>query len=60
VGVDPGALGEFLEQRAIEAAGGAVIDVLHGGLMAQPGIAQAGEQAPVTPSLRMRPMVQSA
>jgi hypothetical protein len=38
-----------LEQRAIEAAGGAVIDVLDGGLMAQPGIAQEGEQAPVTP-----------
>jgi hypothetical protein len=35
-------------RRAIEAAGGAVIDVLDGGLMAQPGIAQAGEQAPVT------------
>jgi hypothetical protein len=49
VGVDLGALGQFLEQRAIEAAGGAVIDVLDGCLMAQPGITQAGEQAPVTP-----------
>ena len=45
--IDPGTLGEFLEQRAVEAARGAVIDILDGGLMAQPGIAQAGEQAPV-------------
>ena len=49
MGIDPAALGEFLEQRAIETARGAVIDVLDGGLMAQPGIAQAGEQALVTP-----------
>jgi RNA polymerase sigma factor (sigma-70 family) len=40
---------EFLEQRAIEAARGAVIDVLDRSLMAQPGIAQASEQASVTP-----------
>jgi hypothetical protein len=45
--IDPAAFGEFLEQGAIETAGGAVIDILDGGLMAQPGIAQAGEQAPV-------------
>ena len=43
--IDPAALGEFLEQRAIEAAGGAVIDVFDGGLMAQPGIAQAWRAA---------------
>jgi hypothetical protein len=49
MGVDPAALGEFLEQRAIEAARGAVIDVLDRSLMAQPGIAQASEKAPVTP-----------
>jgi hypothetical protein len=46
--IDPAAFGEFLEKGAIETAGGAVIDILDGGLMAQPGIAQAGEQAPVT------------
>ena len=48
MGVDPTALGELLEQRAVEAARGTVIDILDGGLMAQSGIAQAGEQAPVT------------
>ena len=47
--IDPTALGEFLEQNAIETAGGAVIDVLDGGLMTQPGIAQPGEQALITP-----------
>jgi hypothetical protein len=46
--IDPGTLGELLEQRAVEAARGAVIGVLDGGLMAQPGIAQAGMQPPVT------------
>jgi hypothetical protein len=46
--LDPATVGEFLEQRAIETARGTVIDILNGGLMAQPGIAQAGEQAPVT------------
>jgi len=48
MGVDPGTLGELLEQCVVEAARGTVIDILDGGLMAQPGIAQAGEQAPVT------------
>ena len=43
--IDPAAFGELLEQRAIETARGAVIDVLDRGLMAQPGIAQPGEQA---------------
>ena len=47
--IDPAAFGELLEQRAVEAARGAVIDILDGGLMAQPGIAQAGVQPPVTP-----------
>src|SRR6266513_722939 len=47
MGVDPGTLGELLEQCAVEAARGTVIDILDGGLMAQPGIAQTGEQAPV-------------
>jgi hypothetical protein len=38
-----------LEQRAIETTSGAVTDVLDRSLMAQSGIAQAREQAPVTP-----------
>jgi hypothetical protein len=41
VGIDPADLGELVEQRAIEAAPGAVIDILDGGLVAQPGVAQA-------------------
>jgi hypothetical protein len=46
VGVDPGAVAELLEQGAVGAAGGPVIDVFDGGLVAQPGIAQAtGELA---------------
>ena len=49
MGVDPAACGEFLEQRAIETARGAVVDILDRSLMAQPGIAQASEQASVTP-----------
>ena len=40
VRVDPLAVGELREQAAIEAARGAVIDVLDDGLVAQPGIAQ--------------------
>ena len=47
MGIDPAACGEFLEQRAIETARGAVVDILDRSLMAQPGIAQASEQAPV-------------
>ena len=47
--IDPGTLGELLEQRAVEAARCTIIDILDGGLMAQPGIAQAGVQPPVTP-----------
>ena len=46
--IDPGSLGEFLEERAIESARGAIIDVFNRGLMAQPGIAQAKAQPPVT------------
>src|SRR5947209_13245721 len=49
MGIDPAAGGEFLEQRAIEAARGAVIDVFDRSLMAKPGITQTSEQAPVTP-----------
>jgi hypothetical protein len=47
VRIDPGTLGELLEQGAVEAAYCAVVDVFDGGLMAQPGIAQAGMQPPV-------------
>jgi hypothetical protein len=47
VDLDPATVGEFLEQRAIESARGTVIDIFDGSLMAQPGISQAGEQAPV-------------
>ena len=37
VRIDPGTLGELLEQRAVEAARGTVIDILDG-LMAQPSL----------------------
>ena len=47
MGIDPAACGEFLEQRAIETARGAVVDILDRSLMTQPGIAQASEQAPI-------------
>ena len=40
--VDPLAAGEVLEQGTLETAWGAVIDVLDDGVLAQPGIAQAG------------------
>ena len=41
---DPATGDQRLEQRAIETAGGATIDVLDRRLMAQPGIAQPGSQ----------------
>jgi hypothetical protein len=44
VRVDPLAVGELLEQSAVEAARGPVIDVLDAGLLAQSGIAQPGGQ----------------
>jgi hypothetical protein len=47
MGVDPAALGELAEQCAIEAARGAVIDILDGGLMAQPAVTQACEKPSV-------------
>ena len=40
--VDPLAIGELVEQSAVEAAWGPVIDVLDAGLLAQSGIAQSG------------------
>jgi hypothetical protein len=40
------ATGEVLEQGTVETARGAVIDVLDDGVLAQPGIAQAGGDAP--------------
>jgi len=42
MGIDPLAFGELLEQCTIEAARGAVIDILDGGLMAQPGASKIG------------------
>src|SRR6202008_2145771 len=42
VRVDPFAIGELVEQGAVEAAWGPVIDVLDAGLLAQSGIAQPG------------------
>jgi hypothetical protein len=45
---DPGAVGELLEQGAIETPRGTVVDIFDGGLMAQPGVAQAGMQPPIT------------
>jgi hypothetical protein len=45
VRVDPFAAGELVEQRAIKAARGPVIDVLDDGVVAQPGIAQPCREA---------------
>src|SRR5213076_274865 len=42
VRVDPFAIGELVEERAIEAAWGSVIDVLDTGRLAQSGISQSG------------------
>ena len=49
MGVDPGALGELLEQGAIEATGGAIVDVFDARLLTQFGGAQPGHQAFVPP-----------
>jgi hypothetical protein len=48
VRVDPLAAGELVEQRPIEAARCAVINILDDGVMAQSGIAQAGGETFVT------------
>jgi hypothetical protein len=45
VRVDPFAAGELVEQRAIETARGAVIDILDDGIVAQAGMAQACGEA---------------
>jgi hypothetical protein len=52
VGLDPVAVGQLLEQRRVEAARGTIGDVFDRGLMAQPGIAQAGKQTLVAPASR--------
>ena len=49
VRVDPVAGDELLEQRAIEPARSAVIDILDERLLAQPGIAQSGGELLVVP-----------
>ena len=43
--LDPLAAGQALEQGAVEATGGAVIDILRGRLLAQPCEAQPGGEA---------------
>ena len=43
--LDPLATGQAMEQGPIEAAGGVMIDVLGGGLLAQAGEPQPGRQA---------------
>ena len=45
--LDPAPAGEALEQGAVEAACGAVVDILDDGLVAQPGIAQPRSQPAV-------------
>ena len=45
MGVDPFAAGELVEQPTIEAARGAVIDILDDGVVAQLGLAQPGGEA---------------
>jgi hypothetical protein len=45
--VDPAAGDRCLEQRAVEAAGGTVIDVFDRRLVAQPGVAQPCPQPPI-------------
>ena len=47
--VDPFAIREFLEQGAVETAGGAIVDVFDAGLLAQPGGAQASREPFVPP-----------
>ncbi len=47
--VDPIAGGELLEERAVEAARRAIVDVLDGRMMAQASISQPGLEPPVAP-----------
>ena len=49
MGIDPAAQRELLEQCAIETACGTVVDILDRRLMAQSGVAQAGQKAAVAP-----------
>ena len=48
-GVDPFALGELLEQGAVEASGGAIVDVFDARLLTQLGGAQSRRQTFVPP-----------
>lgn len=59
VGLDPVAVGQLLEQCTVEAARGTIVDVLDRGLMAQPGIAQAGKQTLVAPIAELAIVQQS-
>ena len=47
--IDPLSVGEFVEERTIEAARSSVVDVFDGGLMAQPSVSQSRHKAFVTP-----------
>ena len=47
--VDPFAIREFLEQGAVETAGGAIVDVFDARLLTQLGCAQPRRQALVPP-----------
>jgi hypothetical protein len=49
VGIDPTALGQLLEQGAIETAGGTIVDVFDGSLVAKPCISEPGRQLPIVP-----------
>ncbi len=55
VGVDPFALGELLEQGAIETTGGAIVDVFDARLLTQLGCAQPRRQAFIPPPQKVRP-----
>jgi hypothetical protein len=52
VGIDPVALGQLLEQRAVKTARTAIINIFDAGLLAQLGIAQAGYEPFVAPPRR--------
>ena len=53
VGVDPLALDQLLEQRAVETAGASIIDILDARLLAQFGDAQPRREALVLPPGRL-------
>ena len=60
VGVDPLAVGELLEQSAVEPARAAIVDVFDARLLAQLGGAQPRRQPFVAPPARLRGRAASA